>query len=255
MSENVQKLIGIAVMALIVVVGVVVTNDDDSAFTRNRSFRDNPAALAGADRVAEKDVDSQILTSLGTLEYRTNNIEIALADLEDLIEAMAADLEVLSQVSSAGSPSIEAFADMITNLCVGDLRTAPVITVNLKDYLWNQDGQAYYLSDFSILDRETIQKVVRQRFNKCATGWLLGMNPLMAKEVAVHFGWSGSIDQTSYWHGCGLSQRRPRWNSLSDEFSAFSYGHGYYVRLTTEKDGAGNDIVTDVSSQLAPGAC
>ncbi len=35
MSENLRKLIGVAVMAAIVVVGVVVTNDDDSNFTRN----------------------------------------------------------------------------------------------------------------------------------------------------------------------------------------------------------------------------
>ena len=35
MSENLRKLIGVAVMAAIVVVGVVVTNDDDSDFTRN----------------------------------------------------------------------------------------------------------------------------------------------------------------------------------------------------------------------------
>ena len=35
MSENLRKLIGVAVMAAIVVVGIVVTNDDDSDFTRN----------------------------------------------------------------------------------------------------------------------------------------------------------------------------------------------------------------------------
>ncbi len=35
MSENLRKLIGVAVMAAIVVVGVVATSDDDSDFTRN----------------------------------------------------------------------------------------------------------------------------------------------------------------------------------------------------------------------------
>ena len=35
MSENLRKLIGVAVMAAIVVVGVVATNGDDSDFTRN----------------------------------------------------------------------------------------------------------------------------------------------------------------------------------------------------------------------------
>lgn len=35
MPENLRKLIGVAAMAAIVVVGIVVTNDDDSDFTRN----------------------------------------------------------------------------------------------------------------------------------------------------------------------------------------------------------------------------
>ena len=37
MSENLQKFIGIAVMAVIVVVGVVATNNDDSDFDRTRN--------------------------------------------------------------------------------------------------------------------------------------------------------------------------------------------------------------------------
>ena len=36
MSENLRKLIGVAVMVAIVVVGVVATNDDDTYRTRNR---------------------------------------------------------------------------------------------------------------------------------------------------------------------------------------------------------------------------
>ncbi len=38
MSENLRKLVGVAVMAAIVVVGVVMTNDDDTDFTRNLAF-------------------------------------------------------------------------------------------------------------------------------------------------------------------------------------------------------------------------
>ena len=38
MSENLRKLIGMAVMAAIVVVGIVATNDNDSDFTRNAAF-------------------------------------------------------------------------------------------------------------------------------------------------------------------------------------------------------------------------
>ena len=38
MSENLRKLIGVALMAAIVVVGIVATNDNDSDFTRNAVF-------------------------------------------------------------------------------------------------------------------------------------------------------------------------------------------------------------------------
>ena len=37
MSENLRKLIGVAVMAAIVVVGVVATNGDDSDSSRTRN--------------------------------------------------------------------------------------------------------------------------------------------------------------------------------------------------------------------------
>ena len=61
MSENLRKLIGVAVMAAIVVVGVVATSGDDSDFdrTRNATFvklgvikggvKDDGAASKGGD--------------------------------------------------------------------------------------------------------------------------------------------------------------------------------------------------------------
>lgn len=57
MSENLQKLIGIAVMAAIVVVGVVATNDDDTYRTRNRALTDRDVATSSAapDRSSEAD--------------------------------------------------------------------------------------------------------------------------------------------------------------------------------------------------------
>ena len=58
-SENVRKLIGVAVMAAIVVVGVVVTNDDDSDFTRNRALR------RGAESTSTSSNDS-VATALGS---------------------------------------------------------------------------------------------------------------------------------------------------------------------------------------------
>ena len=240
MSENLQKLIGVVVMAVLVVVGVVVSSGDDTDFTRNRSFRDNPVAVAGVDRVAEKDVESQILTSLGTLEYRTNNIEIVLADLEDLIEAMAADLEVLSQVSSAGSSSIEAFADMITLLCVGD--STPLVESKIMRGL-DLSG-IYMLDEFSQNERFSRQWLITLDFMRCVAGWVLGMEPQKAQQVISHFGWS-SVHGNSKILKCDLVSRRPGWNPLH----VTTQGDGSVLfTLTTEKNDNGRDVVTEVDT-------
>ena len=47
MSENLRKLIGVAVMTAIVVVGIVVTNDDDVDFTRNMALPEASPLLEG----------------------------------------------------------------------------------------------------------------------------------------------------------------------------------------------------------------
>ena len=50
-SENVQKLVGVVVMAVLVVVGVAVSSGDDTDFTRNRSFSSAAGTFVGADRL------------------------------------------------------------------------------------------------------------------------------------------------------------------------------------------------------------
>ena len=91
MSENLQKFIGIAVMAVIVVVGVVVTNNDDSDFdtTRNAAFvklgdikgevKDDGAASKGGDCCDET------LYRLGEIEDRLSQIETSLQQALPLV--------------------------------------------------------------------------------------------------------------------------------------------------------------------------
>jgi hypothetical protein len=90
-SENLQKFIGIAVMAVIVVVGVVVTNNDDSDFdtTRNAAFvklgdikgevKDDGAASKGGDCCDET------LYRLGEIEDRLSQIETSLQQALPLV--------------------------------------------------------------------------------------------------------------------------------------------------------------------------
>ena len=242
-SENLQKLIGVVVMAVLVVVGVAVSSGDDTDFSRNAFFRSNPGTFAGADRVAEKDVESQILTSLGTLEYRTNNLEIALADLESAVADMAGNLETLLEVTSAGSPQVEAFADMITLLCVGD--STPLVESKIMRGL---DLHGYYmLGELSQQDRFSRQWIITLDFKQCVAGWVLGMEPQKAQQVISHFGWS-SIHGNSKILKCDPVSRRPGWNPLHET----TQGDGHWIfELASEKNDNGRDVVNFVDFQKA----
>tara|TARA_B110000014_G_scaffold202810_1_gene152748 strand:+ start:1995 stop:2873 length:879 start_codon:yes stop_codon:yes gene_type:complete len=71
-SENLQKLIGVVVMAVLVVVGVVVTNDDDSDFTRNAMLIPG-IAQAGGDNA-----------HVAELEMRLTYVEKLLREIPEL---------------------------------------------------------------------------------------------------------------------------------------------------------------------------
>ena len=89
MSENLRKLIGVAVMAAIVVVGIVVTNDDDSDFTRNAML------LQGINQAGD---DGEI----EALEMRLMRIEKLVGQIPDL--------EILAEVidrAEAGSVRVD----------------------------------------------------------------------------------------------------------------------------------------------------
>ena len=119
MSENLQKFIGIAVMAVIVVVGVVATNNDDSDFdrTRNAAFvklgdikgevKDDGAASKGGDCCDET------LYRLGQIEDRLSRIELALeanAPVERLTEEERARIE-FGQARDSLAIALDAYLD------------------------------------------------------------------------------------------------------------------------------------------------
>ena len=119
MSENLRKLIGVAVMAAIVVVGVVATSGDDSDFdrTRNATFvklgdikggvKDDGAASKGGDCCDET------LYRLGQIEDRLSRIELALeanAPVERLTEEERARIE-FGQARDALAVALDAYLD------------------------------------------------------------------------------------------------------------------------------------------------
>ena len=78
MSENLRKLIGVAVMAAIVVVGVVATSGDDSDFTRNAAFAKGGVMAKEAPPAKGGDCCDETLFRLGQIEDRLSQIESSL---------------------------------------------------------------------------------------------------------------------------------------------------------------------------------
>ena len=80
MSENLRKLIGVAVMTAIVVVGVVATSgdDSDSPRTRNAAFAKGGVMTKEAPPAKGGDCCDETLYRLGQIEDRLSRIELAL---------------------------------------------------------------------------------------------------------------------------------------------------------------------------------
>ena len=99
-SENLRKLIGVAVMAAIVVVGVVVTNDDDIDFTRNMALLEASPLLEG-----QGDLTFELLEArIAILDERIRTVEKfltreELAELTEVARTLVADIRELSEAS------------------------------------------------------------------------------------------------------------------------------------------------------------
>ena len=111
MSENLRKLIGVAVMAAIVVVGVVATSGDDSDFTRNAAFTKGGAIAKDAGAEKGGDCCDETLYRLGQIEDRLSRIELALeanVPVERLSEEERARIE-FGQARDALAVALDAY--------------------------------------------------------------------------------------------------------------------------------------------------
>lgn len=108
MSDNLQKLVGLVAMTVLVVLGVVLTNDDDTDFSRNRSFRETAGTFAGADRVKEADCCDETLALLESMQTQ-------LAGISSQLES---HLSEESEASTSGaSPDVQEIADQMAETC------------------------------------------------------------------------------------------------------------------------------------------
>ena len=111
MSENLRKLIGVAVMAAIVVVGVVATSGDDSDFTRNAAFAKGGVMAKEAPPAKGGDCCDETLYRLGQIEDRLSRIELALeanVPVERLSEEERARIE-FGQARDALAVALDAY--------------------------------------------------------------------------------------------------------------------------------------------------
>ena len=111
MSENLRKLIGVAVMAAIVVVGVVATSGDDSDFTRNAAFTKGGVMAKEAPPAKGGDCCDETLYRLGQIEDRLSRIELALeanVPVERLSEEERARIE-FGQARDALAVALDAY--------------------------------------------------------------------------------------------------------------------------------------------------
>ena len=97
-SENLRKLIGVAVMAAIVVVGVVATSGDDSGFTRNAAFAKGGVVAKEAPPAKGGDCCDESLYRLGQIEDRLDELA---ASLEQINDARPIQLGLVDRIIAA----------------------------------------------------------------------------------------------------------------------------------------------------------
>jgi hypothetical protein len=107
MSDNLQKLVGLVAMAVLVVLGVVLTNDDDTDFSRNRSFSSATALSSGT---AKADCCDQTLALLESMQTQLTQIG----------SQLQTHLSEEAEASTSGtSPDVQEIADQMAETCPG----------------------------------------------------------------------------------------------------------------------------------------
>ena len=106
-SENLRKLIGVAVMAAIVVVGVVVTNDDDSDFSRNSLLIGNSPEQR-SERVTREDLNKEmdkVLSLAEELKEQFVLVNASFGDFQDEVDSQIVNIWQVLRAVQQGEPN------------------------------------------------------------------------------------------------------------------------------------------------------
>ena len=131
MSENLRKLVGVAVMAAIVVVGVVATNGGDSDFdrTKNAAFAKGGVMAKEAPPTKGGDCCDETLYRLGQIEDRLSQIETSLQqalpmvrDAQLVDDGPTAEELLVALENFAGQPLDDMYAGAIALAVIHESR-------------------------------------------------------------------------------------------------------------------------------------
>ena len=168
MSENLQKLIGVVVMAVLVVVGVVVSSSDDTDFTRNTAF------AKGGDETLDllKSIHGQLRTLLDAhpAEASTSG---ASPDVEEIVDLMSETCPHDDPASWSSFDQAEAGSECVRDYLVGfplELAREVVLAHGKFGYFhrWNFDlgtRSSYYWRDLAEVTSEEACEPILYGYN------------------------------------------------------------------------------------------
>ena len=203
MSENLQKFIGIAVMAVIVVVGVVATNNDDSDFdtTRNAAF----AKLGDIKHVVEDDGAASEFIKIGDIKG-----EVKLGGQEG--EAVVKESRIELAFESKRGDVTALGGDSVASVIVGDnhFRGVGDAVSALKKLAAGADSLMVENKKLGV--RGPLSKVVNSDTPTLMlqTDDGLTLGPLGGEGVFIHIenDWLSSVDTSEY--------TEPEWTYLRE---------------------------------------
>tara|TARA_A100001037_G_C14897533_1_gene521275 strand:+ start:87 stop:731 length:645 start_codon:yes stop_codon:yes gene_type:complete len=157
-SENLRKLIGVAVMAAIVVIGVVATNGDDSDFARTRNNAFGLPKGAGLDAQIQQPGDAEndlVIAMAAAAKCDEGHVLISTGDPVSPWRCGP----LLSEITTTGE--LQAVAD------------APFGETSLSIMSGNLDIPCYYILSFDIWSSR-LREQTAFNLHGCLNNWAIG---------------------------------------------------------------------------------
>ncbi len=248
-SENLRKLIGVAVMVAIVVVGVVATNDDDTYRTRNRALTDRDVATSSEadDRSTYVfDYDDEAETGGGASECcGLNAFEIQL--LKERIQELESELAEWAGKSGDSVAAIQKELSGLSSTLEDHLAKESVGSsyaqlANVEEIVIDLVSVCQYLDPSKWeYDYEYLAA------SQCVRKFLDGFPIEVAKQVVLLEGTYGFLHRYDYGGMLEPWGTNPNWPDTEEYLSAEAcepfFGYGTFPRFALALDTHNGNVV------------